>query len=71
MYGLCEAPNQFHALLDRTLREIKFIPTKADPCMYTRSTKSGLMVLSAHVDDLLLTSPSINGLKRKLVSASR
>lgn len=59
MYGLCEAPNQFHALLDKTLKHMGFNPTRADQCMYTKRMDSQLMVLSVHVDDILLTSPTL------------
>ncbi len=59
MYGLCEAPNRFNHLADKSLKKIGFQPTLADPCLYVKHTKDGPMILSLHVDDILLSSPSI------------
>jgi hypothetical protein len=58
LYGHPEAPHAFNSLLDRTLQEAGFKPTKADPCCYTLNTKDGLLIVSTHVDDMLLTSPN-------------
>lgn len=58
MYGLQESPHQFNALLDQALVELDFKKCRADPCLYTKVTSDGLMIVSAHVDDLLVTSPS-------------
>ena len=59
VYGLHEAPNQFNRYLDTVLREYGFKPTTADPCQYTKETRDGLIILSDHVDDMLLTCPSV------------
>jgi hypothetical protein len=40
------------------LQEVGFKPTKADPCCYTLNTSDGLLIVSTHVDDMLLTSPN-------------
>ena len=58
VYGLHEASNQFNSFLDKHLQEIGFRPAKADPCMYTMDTEDGKLVVSIHVDDMLLTSPN-------------
>jgi hypothetical protein len=58
VYGLHEASNQFNGLLDKHLKELGFKASKADPCLYTKLSEDGLMILSVHVDDMLLTSPN-------------
>jgi hypothetical protein len=59
VYGLHEASNQFNGLLDKELRQNGFKPTKADCCLYVKKTKDGMLILSVHVDDMLLTSPNL------------
>jgi len=58
MYGLQESPHEFNSLLNDSLISIGFKRSKADKCLYTKQTDDGLMIVSAHVDDLLVTSPS-------------
>jgi len=58
VYGLHEAPNKFNGLLDSHLRNMGFEPSKADKCLYTRDTKDGKIMLSDHVDDMLVTFPT-------------
>lgn len=53
-YGLIDAPYLWHKELDRTLRDLNFIPAPFDPCAYVlykpgQSKISG--VLGVHVDD--------------------
>jgi hypothetical protein len=59
LYGLQDAPHAFNSLLDARLRAMGFTPTLADKCMYTKRDVDGLLILSVHVDDLLLTAPSV------------
>jgi hypothetical protein len=42
--------------LDKHLKDIGFKPTKADECLYTYDTDNGKMILSVHIDDMLLSS---------------
>jgi hypothetical protein len=58
LYGLQDAPHAFNQFLDEKLRGNGFKPTLADKCMYIKHDVDGLLILSIHVDDLLLTSPS-------------
>jgi hypothetical protein len=60
VYGLHEASTEFNNLIDKQLQENGFMPTKADRCLYTKHTEDGLIILSIHVDDMLLTCPSIH-----------
>ena len=58
VYGLHEAPNKFNGFLDSHLKKLGFQPSKADKCFYTRDTKEGKIMLSDHVDDMLVTFPT-------------
>jgi hypothetical protein len=59
MYGLREAPKAFHQNLDAALQDMGFTTNKADPCIYTLVTAEGRLLLSTHVDDLLLSAPTL------------
>ena len=59
LYGHPEAPHAFNSLLDQTLKKVGFKVTKADQCCYTKQTNEGPMIVSTHVDDMLLTTPTI------------
>ena len=53
-YGLIDAPLLWYRELDRTLRELNFVPAPFDPCAYIlyqegQQTPSG--ILGVHVDD--------------------
>jgi len=54
LYGLRQSPRNFNKAFDKWLREERFTPTTADPCIYTRRTGSTFMMLSLHVDDQLI-----------------
>jgi hypothetical protein len=58
VYGLHEASHEFNNMLDQRLRAIGFIPAKVDECLYAKKVKDGRMILSVHVDDMLLTAPT-------------
>lgn len=58
LYGLQDAPHAFNGYLDAKLHMMGFKPTLADPCLYTKTVSDGKLILSVHVDDLLLTAPS-------------
>lgn len=58
MYGLPEAPHEFNNLFDRNLQAIGMQPSRADPCLYTMRVPEGTIIVSIHVDDMLLTCPN-------------
>lgn len=58
IYGLPEAPRQFNNYVSKKLMKLGFKPTKADRCLYYKWTKYGRMMISIHVDDMLVTSPN-------------
>ena len=55
MYGLKQASRNWNKMLDAYLREIGFIPNKADPCLYKKDKDTYLLV---YVDDIILAGPS-------------
>ena len=53
-YGLIDAPYLWHRELDRTLKELNFVPAPFDPCAYILYQSGKTMpsgVLGVHVDD--------------------
>jgi hypothetical protein len=57
-YG-SEASHEFNALLDTTLCDLGFRPSRGDRCLYTPRAKDGkFTIVSTHVDDLMVTSPT-------------
>jgi len=56
IYGLPESPHEFNHLLDKRLRNIGLVPTRSDKCMYTLQTEDGRIIVSTHVDDMLVTT---------------
>jgi hypothetical protein len=60
IYGLAESPNKFNNHLDAKLKLIGFKQLQADKCLYTYSSSKGRIILSVHVDDMLVSSSSIS-----------
>ena len=58
LYGLQESSKEFNSLIDKYLKEIDFIPSKADKCLYVKQTTDGDITLSIHVDDMLVVAPN-------------
>ena len=58
VYGLHEASHEFNSLLDQQLKKIGFVASKVDECLYVKKVKEGRIILSVHVDDMLLTAPN-------------
>ena len=57
VYGLHEASYEFNSLLDQRLKSIGFVTSKVDECLYVKKAKEGRMILSVHIDDMILTAP--------------
>jgi hypothetical protein len=58
-YGIQESSKEFNEKLDRDIKSLGFKASKADPCLYYRLEHDGISILSVHVDDMLLSVPSI------------
>jgi len=59
IYGLQEASHEFNNLLHRTLLKMGFRASKADRCIYVKNTPEGIVIASTHVDDILLSAPTL------------
>src|SRR5665648_503236 len=54
VYGLKQASASFYTAMDSRLKEIGFVPTLGDPCLYRRVNSNGTVILAClYVDDLL------------------
>lgn len=53
-----ESPHKFNLQLDNDLSDLKFTACKADPYMYTKRTKDGIVIESVRIDNILVSSPS-------------
>ncbi len=58
IYGLKQSPMCWNTVLDEYLRQMEFVQTSGDPCVYVSARISELMILAVYVDDLLLTGQS-------------
>ena len=57
IYGLKQSPRCWNQTLDTQLKELGFIQSPSDPCIYT-STKQGLMIIAIYVDDIVIAGKS-------------
>ena len=60
IYGLKQAPRCWNASLDKVLKELNFIQSNSDPCIYTNIYNNELFILAVYVDDIILACKSIN-----------
>ena len=56
LYGLKQSPRCFNVALDEYLKSEGFVPSQADPCLYTFNNGNDFMMLAVHVDDQLIAS---------------
>ena len=54
MYGLKQSGRAWNKKLNETLINDGFERSKADPCVYIKRTKRGLVIVAVYVDDLLI-----------------
>ncbi|SOV02937.1 uncharacterized protein UDID_18084 [Ustilago sp. UG-2017a] len=57
LYGLKQSGQEWNIELDTHLRSIGFHCMPSAPCLYSRGTGDQLTVITAYVDDMLITSP--------------
>ena len=60
LYGLKEAPKQWHEKFDKTLTSAGFVVNKADKCVYYRCGGGEGVILCFYVDDILIFENNIN-----------
>ena len=58
LYGLRQSPSVWNLTIDKDLRGKGYTPTASDPCVYTKGSGNGYVMLTLFVDDILLTGPS-------------
>ncbi len=57
LYGLRQAPRQWHAKLKEVLLGLGFVVSESDPCLYILRRKIGDLYLLIYVDDMKLAAP--------------
>ena len=58
IYGLRQAAHEFRGHLDKTLTQIGFVATRADPCVYVYREGKEFVIACIHVDDIGLAGTS-------------
>ena len=71
IYGLKQSARCWHLSIDQFLKASGYIQSDADPCIYSKSGESTLMVIALYVDDLLLASNDINLLENEKKALQR
>ncbi|KAL0444308.1 UNVERIFIED_CONTAM: Copia protein [Sesamum latifolium] len=64
LYGLKQASQQWNVELTLKLTEFGFVQSGHDHCLFTKRTSMGLMALLVYVDDILVTAPSLDNIRR-------
>ncbi|GJX21866.1 retrovirus-related pol polyprotein from transposon TNT 1-94 [Tanacetum coccineum] len=54
LYGLNQAPKQWHQKFNHTMLDSGFKINKCDKCVYVKDTSSGYVILRLYVDDMLI-----------------
>ena len=69
LYGLKQSGRNWHNMLHSYLKDINFVQSSADPCVFIQSEENNVTILVVWVDDLIITSSLkelLNDLKKKL-----
>ncbi|SOV08927.1 uncharacterized protein UDID_17789 [Ustilago sp. UG-2017a] len=64
LYGLKQSGREWNMELDSHLRKIGFYCMPSAPCLYSRGTGDSMTIITAYVDDMLITSPSSTEVSR-------
>ena len=62
LYGLKQSPRCWNTALDQLLKEIGFVQSESDPCIY-RESSGELFLLGVYIDDIVMASKSQARLK--------
>ena len=57
IYGLKQAGRLWNAMYNDALLELGFVRSTADPCVYTRTTAEGQLIIGVYVDDTIKAGP--------------
>jgi hypothetical protein len=63
LFGLKQAPKQWHEKFDKTLTSVGFVVNEADKCVYYRFGGGEGVILCLYVDDILIFGTSLNVIK--------
>lgn len=63
LYGLKQSGRSWYETLNSKLLEGGMQKCKAEPCIYTKTTKSGISIILVYVDDLILVSSNEESMK--------
>ena len=58
LYGLKQCGRNWHCSLHQYLREMNFLQSNADPCVFIQNVESGTTILLVWVDDIIIASSS-------------
>ena len=58
IYGLKQSPRCWNTALDSHLKKMKFVQTKADPCIYVFKDETETVIIAVYVDDILIAGTS-------------
>ncbi|GEQ68360.1 hypothetical protein JCM33374_g2028 [Metschnikowia sp. JCM 33374] len=58
LYGLKQAPQVWHNTVQKAIMGFGFSKSHAEPCLYYKSTKKGLVMIALYVDDMLILGPN-------------
>ena len=61
MYGLKQAPKQWHEKFDSKILSHGFMHNVADKCIYSKTSNNYIIVICLYVDDLLIISNKMEG----------
>ncbi|KAL0366969.1 UNVERIFIED_CONTAM: Retrovirus-related Pol polyprotein from transposon TNT 1-94 [Sesamum radiatum] len=59
LYGLKQSPRQWNKKFDAFMKNLKFLRSEFDPCLYFKCESSMPIFLVLYVDDMLIASPSL------------
>ena len=68
LYGLKTSGARWHEALSATLRQHKFLPSKADPDIWMRKNKKSYEYIVVYVDDLLLIGQDAQNVLKVITS---
>ena len=60
IYGLKQAGRQWNCLLNECLSKDGFVKSEADPCLFTKNTEDGRVILLVWVDDLIIATSNLD-----------
>jgi hypothetical protein len=60
LYGLKQSGRNWNSLLHNRLIEDNFVQSSVDPCLYTKQTENGIVMILIWVDDLIIGASNDN-----------